>query len=154
MAQAKLTDQEFRQAWIACGGQAAVLMRECGYTNVRGIYERRNALEKRYGWHLPSGGIHNGYNRGDAGATANDYLQRVTIDGFTGTAVVFSDCHYWPTQEPTIAHRALVEVVREIRPNLVIGNGDLFDGAKLSRFPRNGWEYQPRVADELEAAKA
>ena len=32
-------------------------------------------------------------------------------------------------------------------------NGDVFDGARLSRFPRNGWEYQPKVKDELEEAK-
>ena len=32
-------------------------------------------------------------------------------------------------------------------------NGDVFDGARLSRFPRNGWENQPRVSDELEEAK-
>ena len=149
----KLTDKEFREAWIAAGGQAAVLAKQCGYSSVRGIYERRNSLEKKHGWHLPSGGRGYGYNRGDAGGPQNDYLQRITVDGFTGTAVVFSDAHYWPTQEATIAHRALVEVVKEIKPSLIIGNGDIFDGAKLSRFPRNGWEYQPKVKDELEAAK-
>lgn len=149
MAEAKLTDEEFREAWIASGGQAAVLMRNYGYLNVRGIYDRRNALEKRHGWHLPSGNENGGFNRGDAGQPANDYLKRHTIDGFTGVCIVFSDAHYHPGIGATVAHRAMLEVIRDLKPKMVVANGDIFDGARLSRFPRNGWEEQPRVSDEL-----
>lgn len=136
----KLTDHQFMAEWDAAGGSPAAMAGTTGL-DVRGIYRRRKALEERHGRHMPSN---------DPG---NDYLQRITLDGFTGTAVVFSDCHYWPGQGPSVAHQALVEVAAEIRPKLLIGNGDLFDGAKLSRFPRNGWEYQPKVKDELEEAK-
>jgi len=149
MVAPKLTDQQFRDAWIACGGQAAVLATQHGYTNVRGIYERRNALERRYGWHLPSGGLGGGHHRGDAGTPVNEYLKRHTVDGFSGVCVVFSDAHYHPGIGSTTAHRALLEVIKELKPKMVIANGDIFDGARLSRFPRNGWEEQPRVSDEL-----
>mgnify|MGYP006276794227 CR=1 FL=1 len=120
---------------------------------IRAIYERRNSVEKKHGWHLPSAGNGNGAHRGDAGKQPNDYLQRIVIDNFSGVAVVFSDAHFWPSQEPTLAYLALKRIVAEVRPSLIIGNGDLFDGSALSRFPRNGWEYQPKVVDELEAAK-
>jgi hypothetical protein len=117
----------------------------------RQVYRRRNEVEAELGVSLPSGN-NKGYHRGDAGGPVNDYLQRVPIDGFKGSVVVFSDCHYWPDQEPSLAHKALLEVIKDIKPKLLIANGDIFDGARLSRFPRNGWEYQPMVKDELAEA--
>lgn len=150
MAQAKITDDEFIRAWKEMGSPQR--MAEAFDMNVRTIYMRRNSIEKAHGIQLPANGTAQNH-RGDGGMQPNDYLQRVGGDGFTGIAVVFSDAHYWPGQGPSIAHQALVEVVKELRPKLIIGNGDLFDGARLSRFPRNGWEYQPKVKDELEEAK-
>lgn len=150
MVAAKLTDEQFRQAWIDSGGRAAVVALQHGYTNVRGIYDRRNYLERKHGWHLPSAGLDGKIGRGDAGAPANEYLKRHTIDGFTGVCVVFSDAHYHPGIGSTVAHRAMLEVIRDLKPRMIIANGDIFDGARLSRFPRNGWEEQPRVSDELE----
>lgn len=117
----------------------------------RAVFQRRSNIEARYNIKLISALQADGKGRGDAG-TPNDYMQRVTLDGFTGCAVVFSDAHYWPGPV-SLAHQALVEVVKELKPKLIVGNGDLFDGARLSRFPRNGWESQPRVVDELDEAK-
>jgi hypothetical protein len=147
-----LTPQQFASLWDETGGRAKLVSEATGMA-LRNVYERRNKVEATLGRTLPSAGDEGKKGRGDAGQNPNDYLQRITLDGFTGTAVVFSDCHYWPGQGASIAHQALVEVAKELRPNLLIGNGDLFDGAKLSRFPRNGWEYQPKVKDELEEAK-
>jgi hypothetical protein len=147
-----VSDEQFIALWRETGGRAKAVHDATGIA-LRNVYERRNKIEAKRGIVLPSAGDEGKKGRGDAGSNPNDYLQRITLDGFTGTCVVFSDCHYWPHREPSVAHKALVEVVKEIRPNLLIGNGDLFDGAKLSRFPRNGWEYQPKVKDELEEAK-
>src|ERR1700744_4445217 len=103
------SDEDFIEAWKRSGGQA----RQVGLLlniSERAAYERRNKLEERYGLKLPSGGNSNGTKRGDAGEEAgpvNDYLQRVTIDGFTGCLIVSSDHHYWPGQGPSLAHRAL-----------------------------------------------
>ncbi len=116
----------------------------------RAVLKRRNALELKAGVGLPTSD-QRGRGRGDEGQK-NDYCQRITIDNFTGQLVVFSDAHFWPNQDKTLAHRALLEVIKDIKPKLVIANGDIFDGARLSRFPRNGWEEQPRVSDELETA--
>ena len=147
-----ITDQQFIALWKQTGGRGKLVAEAMGVA-LRNVYERRANIEDRYKTTLPSAGDSGKKGRGDAGGTPNDYLQRVEIGGFTGTAVVFSDCHYWPGQGPSVAHKALVEVVKELRPKLVVGNGDLFDGARLSRFPRNGWEYQPKVSEELEEAR-
>lgn len=146
------TDEMFQSAWTQAGGVATVVA-EMLSTSVREVYRRRNVIEEKYGVQLVSAGLNGTTGRGDAGGKPNEYLQRITIDGFVGRVVVFSDCHYWPDMDPTLAHRALIEVVKQEKPDLVIGNGDLFDGARLSRFPRNGWEEQPRVSDELDAAR-
>lgn len=144
-----VSDQDFIAAWQESGGSPAVVSRAFNMA-YRAVLKRRNTLEGKRGIHLPTGEQKN-RGRGDE-APPNDYLQRVTLDGFSGVAVVFSDAHYWPGRGETVAHGALVEVVKDLKPKLIIGNGDLFDGARLSRFPRNGWENQPRVKDELEEA--
>ncbi len=137
---ATLTDKEWLAAWAASGGSPARMAEATGIS-VRHIYTRRNSLSQRHALDLPSND------------NPNEYLQRITLDSFTGTAVVFSDCHYWPGQGATVAHKALVEVVKDLKPKLLVGNGDLFDGARISRFPRTGWEEQPRLSDELDEAK-
>ena len=49
-----------------------------------------------------------------------------------------------------MAHTALVKVIKQLKPDLVIANGDLFDGARISRHPRAGWEQRPSVKEEIE----
>lgn len=146
------SDADFIKAWEATGGRATEVAKLLGYTGTPKVYERRRSIERKLGKTLTSAGDSGHKGRGDAGGVANDYLQRVTVDDFTGSMVVFSDCHYWKDQTPSTAHRALIEVIKEIRPKLVIANGDIFDGARISRFPRNGWENLPRISDELEEA--
>jgi hypothetical protein len=152
MGSAKSSRPEFIAAWKACDGEAAKVA-EMLNTSVPRVYNRRARIEADMGIHLPSAGANGNLGRGDAGHNPNDYLQRTTIDGFSGSVIVSSDHHYWPGQGATLAHRALVEVTKEIRPKISILNGDVFDGARLSRFPRNGWEWQPKVKDELDEAK-
>lgn len=147
----KERDDLFIKAWERTGGQPSQVARLLNVSD-RAVFQRRSNIEARYNIKLPSALQADGKGRGDAGP-ANDYLSRVAIDGFSGVCIVSSDHHYWPGQEPSVAHQALVEVIKELKPKLNIVNGDAFDGAKLSRFPRNGWEYQPRVSDELEEAK-
>ena len=146
----RISDQQFKAAWLESGGSPTVVAKILNMSE-REIYRRRNLMEGKLGVHLPAG-LKSQNHRGDAGAPVNDYLQRRSVDGFVGKIVVFSDSHYWPGPKPTVAHKALVKVIKDLKPKIIIGNGDLFDGARLSRFPRNGWEEQPRVADELEEA--
>lgn len=76
--------------------------------------------------------------------------KRLTID--TGSVVVFSDAHYWPG-EPSPAHRALLSVIKDIKPRAVIANGDVFDGGTIGRHRPFGWSERPGPVDELHACQ-
>jgi hypothetical protein len=66
---------------------------------------------------------------------------------------VASDCHYWPGIVST-AHRAFVLFAKELKPKAIVMNGDVFDGASISRHPPGGmWEATPSVKQELEACQ-
>lgn len=151
---AKLTDEQFREAWLSAGGQAAIMAQRHGYASVRGIYERRNFLEAKYGWRLPSGGAGHGQHRGDAGQPTWAYRPRLEITGFSGLMITFSDAHWWPGLSDTLAYKALLEVIRQEKPALIVANGDLLDGARISSHGRIRFEQTPRLADELEEVKA
>lgn len=70
-----------------------------------------------------------------------------------GSVIVFSDVHRWPGDRPSLAETGLHHVLDTL-PNIkaVVMNGDLFDGARVSRWPA-GWEDTPDVADELTACQ-
>ena len=147
-----VTDQQFAATWRQYDGEGRKVADALGMS-VRGIYRRRNIVEEKLGLKLPSAGIGNGHDRGDAGESPYNYRPRLEVDNFVGTAVVFSDAHWWPGLSRTLAYKALAEVVKEVKPGLIIGNGDLLDGARVSRFGRSDWQYQPRMSDELEEVK-
>lgn len=69
-----------------------------------------------------------------------------------GVVVVASDFHIWPG-ETTTAQRALLKFVKELKPALVVANGDVFDGATTSRFPSSEWNKLPTTQEELKAAR-
>jgi hypothetical protein len=43
----------------------------------------------------------------------------------------------------------MVEFVQDLKPQAVILNGDIIEGARISRHARIGWEAKPMVDDEL-----
>lgn len=69
-----------------------------------------------------------------------------------GYLIVFSDAHWWPGTVP-VAHEALLKICKALRPKLIIGNGDLFDGARVSRHEPMGWQQLPTVVQELDCVK-
>ena len=69
-----------------------------------------------------------------------------------GYIFVFSDAHYWPGEAST-AHRGLLKLAKELKPKIVVCNGDAFDGASISRHPRIGWDSAPSVIEELGAVR-
>lgn len=68
-----------------------------------------------------------------------------------GQVFVGSDLHSWPNVSST-AFRAFVQLIGQEEPDAVILNGDVIDGASISRHARIGWEFQPTVKQELDAA--
>jgi hypothetical protein len=67
-----------------------------------------------------------------------------------GIIVVFSDAHYWPGPA-TVAHKALLAVVSNLKPAIVIANGDVFDGARVSRHDPIYKHETPSAKEEVEA---
>ena len=77
---------------------------------------------------------------------------RVNLGIENGTVIVFSDAHFWPGIHTT-AYKGLIWAINEFKPKAVIANGDIFDGASISRFPRIGWDNTPSVIQELKACE-
>lgn len=85
-------------------------------------------------------------------AVPSDHPARLNLPIDTGTVLIGSDCHYW-TGEPSTAHRAFVRLIKKIKPVAVIMNGDVLDGASISRHAPMQWEERPTLIQEIEACK-
>lgn len=142
----KFSDADFIAAWRKLGSvtliSAALSLAD---STVR---KRRRECEHRYGIKLPT------WN--DL-STARTVIKRdegrVDLNIDDGVVIVFSDAHYWPNVRTT-AHRALLAMIRQLKPVAVICNGDAFDGGTISRYPRIGWDKNPTVIEELNAVKS
>jgi hypothetical protein len=75
------------------------------------------------------------------------------IDLPNGRVLVGSDLHAWPGSLTT-AMQSFLWAARELEPDVVVLNGDILDGATLSRFPRAGWERRPTLIEEVAAAQS
>lgn len=147
---AKCSDEEFAAIWKRCRHSPAAVSKFLN-CNLRSIYRRRSALEKR--------GIYLGTVRADDKPPNSEwsyqghaYAPRVNETIKDGWLIVFSDAHYWPGQAP-VAHEALLKIAAELKPKLVIANGDVFDGANISRHEPMGWQRLPTVMEELDVVK-
>lgn len=81
------------------------------------------------------------------------YPQRKQIRVDNGIVLIASDLHYWP-KNVTTGHRAFVKFAYEMKPKVVVVNGDVTDFARISRHAPIGWENRPTVAEEINEAKA
>ena len=111
--------------------------------------ERRLAREKLLGNNIQMFG----HKADGIRAAIAHHKARVTLKLDNGIILVGSDAHIWPG-ERTTAQRAFLKFCRELKPSVVVANGDFFDGAKISRHPRIGFlESAPSIKAELEAVK-
>ena len=146
MAKAACTEQEFIALWEK-HGSAAQVSKILGITE-RNVHVRRRKIEEKHGMILA--GI--AKNSPDFKVTFPENNVRVNVALQNGVMVVGSDCHYWPGIIST-AHRAFVKIIKDLKPKMVIVNGDVFDGASISRHPVSGWQSLPSVKQELEACQ-
>jgi len=65
-----------------------------------------------------------------------------------GYLIAFSDAHFW-TDDPTPAHQALLKTIKKLKPAVIIANGDILDGARISRHDPSGLTETPTLEDEL-----
>lgn len=146
----------FARAYTAEG--AFGLARALGVSDVAARQRARRARQKGYAIpkQKPGPGKAEHYAQTDklialkGGLT--HHAPRLSAEIETGTAVVFSDAHYWPGPATTM-HRALVQLVHEAAPDMLFVNGDAVDMANASRHAPIGWETRPTIQQEIEAAQ-
>lgn len=143
----RFSDGEFIEAWKRLGSPQRVS--EALGLDLRGVYARRKSIEERHGIILDT--ITEGHG-GRPKVTVPKQGFRAIKDNVRGTVIVGGDLHAWPG-ERSVAFGAMVELVKELRPSMVIMNGDVFDGSRISRHPPGSWCQLPTVADELDAVK-
>lgn len=121
---------------------AAAAAKELGIS-VRAVYSRRKRLEVELGYPI---------NRKKIAGHDDRVVERVSTALTNGTIIIGSDAHYWPGKATT-AHRAFVKLIKNLKPSLIVFNGDILDGASISRHPRIGWEERPSLIEELDTCK-
>jgi predicted MPP superfamily phosphohydrolase len=144
MTIAVCSDDEFIALWNEHG--SATKVGEILGIAMANVHRRRRNLERKHG--IVLAGTHP--RSPDFQVVYPENGVRVNVSIETGIAIVASDAHYRPEMIST-AHRALVVAVRELKPKLLVLNGDALDGADISRHDRIMWEARPTVKQELEA---
>lgn len=117
----------------------------------RNVHSRRRAVEARHNINLNVSADKKA--KVFAHLSPIEYQRQHNLGIENGPIVIFSDAHFWPG-ERTTAFRGLLRMIRELKPKAVIANGDIFDGAQISRHPRIGWDKTPTVIEELRACEA
>ena len=137
----KVSDEDFIAAWNRLGSPALV-SQELGL-DIRGVYNRRSNLEKMRGLSLPTR---------SANTIIPENRRVITHEVQNGHIFIASDCHYWPGIE-TVAHLAFVNLIDQMKPTTIILNGDVFDGAQVSRHPPLMGVTTPTPKQEIEACQ-
>lgn len=151
MAKALCSDAQFIAAWNESGGYLKGIQERFGFGSIRAVSNRRLQIEKRTGQTLHSASPISSRNA----ALTRKNSRRLQLDLKTGRILVGSDIHIWPGPLTT-AQRAFIALAKKLKPEIIVLNGDVFDGAKISRFPPGIWdqEERPTVQQELEACQA
>lgn len=155
---ARKQQDKFKEAWYKAGCSPARVAKLLG-TDISGIYKRRANYLKNTGEVLPTVPMqgrskgNNAFGSHNWQTEAPAYTPRIKMNIRDGYIVAFSDCHIWPGIR-SFATDALMMVLKELKPKIVVCNGDVFDGASISRHDPLGWVKLPRVIDELSATKA
>jgi len=147
MGAPKCSDAEFIELFQSLGSPGLVAA-HLGLSD-RNVHDRRRRIEASHGLLLKT--TNDGRLRGAANPV-REFEMRRRVEVPDGSVVVFSDAHYWPG-DPSLAHIALCRVVRTVQPVGIIANGNILDGASISRYPPRGWKQPPTVAEEVAVLK-
>jgi hypothetical protein len=137
------TDKEFIEIWQRLKSPKKIA-EELG-VDLRNLKRRRRRIEEAHGVSLESSA------QGPL-IKVPDNPARKMLGIENGTVIVFSDAHFWPGIHTT-AFRGLLWAIKEFQPKAIIANGDVFDGASISRFDRHGFDSTPSVVQELKACE-
>jgi hypothetical protein len=138
----KVSDADFINLLMQLGPTGAAL--KMGISERR-VYMRRAQIEKATGESI-------NIPRTNREFKPSTVAGRLNLEITNGVVFVAGDAHYWPGIVST-AHKALVQACKLHHPKAVIMNGDVFDGAGISRHAPIAWESRPSVIQEIEACK-
>ncbi len=137
-----VSDDEFISAWETSHSVQDVAD-VLGYKDLRSVRRRRRTIEANRNIELRS------HSREPFHPKSSQYSKK------NCTVVIFSDAHFWPQKlcpKPP-AYHILKKVLPHIKPDVLIDNGDSFDGATISRHPPHGWQDMPSVIEEIDVNK-
>lgn len=153
------TDEVFIETWQRLGSASEVAA-HLGMSP-RAAFTRRRSIEAKFGIALAVAKEKKRKGIKDEIATRLDTLaaerarvykrdiQKTIKDG---VVMVASDCHYWPLIV-TKAHQAFCAAAKKLKPAMIVLNGDVLDGARISRHARIMWEKTPELKDEVAAVQ-
>jgi predicted phosphodiesterase len=142
------SDEEFIKLWKKLGSPTLV-GKKLGI-NPRSALTRRRNVEIRYNIELPTNNSQREKKKPPlkkVEQAAHNVRRGIDVDKVK-RAIVFSDAHF--TDTPTTAFKALLKMIDIFKPEVIICNGDAFDGQILSRFPSINYDAKPTVLQELE----
>ncbi len=142
----KVSDAEFIELWKTLRS-ASKISKTIGI-DVSSVHQRRRRIEQTHKIQLVASDQSRSKNYAHL-QTAHIHAARHQLGIENGTVIVFSDAHFWPGIRTT-AFKGLLWAIREFKPKAIINNGDAFDGASISRYPRigsMGTSHVKRVSD-------
>ena len=149
MKHSKEADEKFIECWNRLG--SPTLVGKELKMNPRSALNRRASLEARYGIKLET---HNSQRDPKKlkkiEQTPHNVRRGIDVDKVK-RVIVFSDAHF--TDTTTTAFRALLMMIDTFKPEVIICNGDAFDGQVLSRFPSINYDQKPTVLEELNSCR-
>ena len=149
MADSQATrDKEFLDNWLACG-RSPMRYAEQYAMSPRRVYDRRAAVLGRNPAWAPKLAT-TPYNQGPADWPAP---QCINLDAKGKTFLIGSDLHAWRVDSPPLLWHAFCSVAWSIKPDVIVMNGDVIDGARVSRHPKAPGVNAPKITEEIEAAK-
>jgi predicted phosphodiesterase len=144
-----INDKDFIKLWQELGSPTLVA-KETKMTP-RSIMNKRAAMEAKYGIELPTHNSQRDKKKPKkVEMTPHNVRRGIDIDKVK-RVIVFSDAHF--TDTTTTAFKALLLMIDTFKPEVIICNGDAFDGQILSRFPSINYDQKPTVLEELNACR-
>lgn len=152
----RVSEADFIAAWSANKGSPAQVSKALGI-EIAGVYKRRRNLAAK-GVVLPSvptTPAATGASQNFAwGAEKTHFARRRGFKVRDGVVVIASDGHWLPDHRST-GLDALITVIKDLKPELVVLNGDMLDGGTISRWdPTRGHHKRFSLREELDCLKA
>jgi len=145
MPNAKVSDEEFIRLFQEHGSPKKVA--DIIGVAEKSVYSRRDRIMRATGISLESFAA-----KQTSISKATIRRNEIHFEVRNQTILVASDCHYWPG-ESTVAHKAFIRLCKQLKPAAIVLNGDVFDGARISRHDPLYRNETPSVKQELEVCQ-